>query len=90
MPKYIGETEKDLARTFDLAGRNGWILLVDEGELLPVRRTGVSDAHDRYTCQVANFLLRRTEEFEDAVIPFRGLETDVDEACRAQRGLSHS
>jgi SpoVK/Ycf46/Vps4 family AAA+-type ATPase len=37
--KYIGETEKDLGRIFDVAEEAGVILLFDEGDSLFGKRT---------------------------------------------------
>ena len=38
--KYIGETEKNLARVFDQAAHHGWILFFDEADALFGKRTG--------------------------------------------------
>ncbi|HAM27366.1 MAG TPA: hypothetical protein DCP11_11890 [Microbacteriaceae bacterium] len=46
--KYIGETEKNLARLFARAEDAGAILFFDEADALFGKRTEVSDAHDRY------------------------------------------
>jgi AAA+ superfamily predicted ATPase len=46
--KYIGETEKNLDRAFDMAQRSGAILFFDEADALFGKRTAVKDAHDRY------------------------------------------
>src|SRR5213080_3227534 len=47
--KYIGETEKNLARLFMAAGPGAAILLLDEADALFGKRTDVKDAHDRYS-----------------------------------------
>jgi hypothetical protein len=39
--KYIGETEKNLAKLFDKAEHKGWILFFDEADALFGKRTGV-------------------------------------------------
>ena len=49
--KYIGETEKNLAKLFDKAEHKGWILFFDEADALFGKRTGVQNAHDRYANQ---------------------------------------
>ncbi|HMY58822.1 MAG TPA: PIN domain-containing protein, partial [Pseudomonadota bacterium] len=49
--KYIGETEKNLARVFDQAEQRGWILFFDEADALFGKRTRVESAHDRYANQ---------------------------------------
>ena len=78
--KYIGETEKNLARVFDLAEHRGWILFFDEADALFGKRTKVDDAHDRYANQEVSFLLQRIEEFNGVVILASNLKTNIDDA----------
>jgi hypothetical protein len=59
--KFIGETEKNLARLFTAAGERAVVVLFDEADALFGRRTGVSDAHDRYSNAEINSLLRGLE-----------------------------
>lgn len=66
--KYIGETEKSLARIFAAAEELDIILLFDEGDALLTRRTGVSNSNDRYANLETNFLLQRLEAFQGIVI----------------------
>ncbi|MEA2003177.1 MAG: AAA family ATPase [Actinomycetota bacterium] len=47
--KYIGETEKNLATVLQRAATADAILFFDEADALFGKRTGVSDAHDRFT-----------------------------------------
>jgi SpoVK/Ycf46/Vps4 family AAA+-type ATPase len=46
--KYIGETEKNLAKIFDAADKSGNILFFDEADALFGKRTDIKDSHDRY------------------------------------------
>jgi len=78
--KYIGETEKNLARVFDLAENRGWILFFDEADALFGKRTKVDDAHDRYANQEVSFLLQRIEEFHGVVILASNFKTNIDDA----------
>lgn len=78
--KYIGETEKNLARIFDMAEHKGWILFFDEADALFGRRSKVDDAHDRYANQEISFLLQRIEDFHGVVILASNLKTNIDEA----------
>jgi hypothetical protein len=78
--KYIGETEKNLARLFDAAEREGWILFFDEADALFGKRTGVSDAHDRYANQEVSYLLQRIEAFGGVVILASNLRHNIDDA----------
>lgn len=78
--KYIGETEKNLAKVFDQAERNDWILFFDEADALFGKRTQTSSAHDRYANQEVAYLLQRIEEFSGVVILASNLKGNVDEA----------
>jgi SpoVK/Ycf46/Vps4 family AAA+-type ATPase len=66
--KYIGETEKNLARLFAAAERAGIVLFFDEADALFGRRTEVKDSHDRYANQEVSFLLERLEQHPGVVI----------------------
>ena len=61
--KYIGETEKNLRRVFDVAESSGAILLFDEADALFGTRTEVRDSHDRYANVEINYLLQRMEDY---------------------------
>jgi hypothetical protein len=78
--KYIGETEKNLARIFDVAEHKGWILFFDEADALFGKRTRVSDSHDRYANQEISFLLQRIEEFDGLAILATNFKANIDEA----------
>lgn len=78
--KYIGETEKNLAKVFDQAERNDWILFFDEADALFGKRTQTSSAHDRYANQEVAYLLQRIEDFSGVVILASNLKGNVDEA----------
>ncbi len=78
--KYIGETEKNLARLFDTAQSGGWILFFDEADALFGKRTGVADAHDRHANQEVSYLLQRIESFEGVVILASNLRHNIDDA----------
>ncbi len=78
--KYIGETEKNLARLFDQAKSRNWILFFDEADALFGKRTKVSDAHDRYANQVLAYLLQRIEDYPGIAILASNLNARKDEA----------
>jgi hypothetical protein len=46
--KYIGETEKNLARIFDLASADAGVLFFDEADALFGKRSETRSAHDRH------------------------------------------
>jgi hypothetical protein len=66
--KYIGETEKNLARVFDTAEDSGAILLFDEADALFGKRSEVKDSHDRYANIEVSYLLQRMEAYRGLAI----------------------
>ena len=78
--KYIGETEKNLAKVFDKAENKGWILFFDEADALFGKRTNVSDAHDRYANQEVSYLLQKVEDYDGLVILATNFKSNMDEA----------
>jgi hypothetical protein len=78
--KYIGETEKNLAKVFDMAENRGWILFFDEADALFGKRTKVDNSHDRYANQEISFLLQRIEEFNGVVILASNFKSNIDDA----------
>jgi ATP-dependent 26S proteasome regulatory subunit len=78
--KYIGETEKQLARIFDEAESTRAVLFFDEADALFGKRTEVKDAHDRYANIETSYLLQRVEAYEGMVILASNLARNMDEA----------
>lgn len=78
--KYIGETEKNLEKVFQMAENKNWILFFDEADSLFGKRSGVNDAHDRYANQGTAYLLQRIEDFNGIVILATNLKNNIDEA----------
>jgi AAA+ superfamily predicted ATPase len=78
--KYIGETEKNLARLFDKAENKQWILFFDEADALFGKRTNIRDAHDKYANQETAYLLQRIESYNGLVILASNRRTNLDEA----------
>ncbi len=78
--KYIGETEKNLGRIFDEAGRDGWILFFDEADSLFGKRSEVKDSHDRYATMVINYLLERLENHRGLIILATNTKANIDRA----------
>ena len=78
--KYIGETEKNLAKVFNMAEHNDWILFFDEADALFGKRTTTSNANDRYANQEIAYLLQRIEDFPGVVILATNLQSNIDEA----------
>ncbi len=78
--KYIGETEKSLARLFDKAQNKNWILFFDEADALFGKRTEIRDAHDKYANQEVAYLLQRIENYSGLVILATNQRGNVDDA----------
>lgn len=78
--KYIGETEKNLKRVFDLADVSDTLLFFDEADALFGRRTEVKDSHDRYANLEVSYLLERMERFQGLSILATNQRRGLDDA----------
>lgn len=78
--KYIGETEKNLARIFDMAENRRWILFFDEADALFGKRTSTQTSNDRHANQEVAYLLQRIEDFPGMVVLATNLRSNIDEA----------
>ena len=78
--KYIGETEKNLAKVFDLAENRNWILFFGEADALFGKRTSTNTSNDRHANQEVAYLLQRIEDFPGIVILATNLRSNIDEA----------
>jgi len=80
--KYIGETEKNLARVFEEGSRAQAILLFDEADSLFSKRTAVKSSTDRYANLEVNFLLQMIEAYEGISILTSNFPEAIDEAFK--------
>jgi SpoVK/Ycf46/Vps4 family AAA+-type ATPase len=80
--KYIGETEKNLARVFDEAERSHAVLFFDEADALFAKRTEVKSSNDRYANLEVNYLLQRMESYDGVTLLATNLEQGIDEAFK--------
>lgn len=78
--KYIGETEKNLARIFDLAERDSGVLLFDEADALFGKRSETKDSKDRHANIQVSYLLQRLEKYPGLVILSSNNRTHLDDA----------
>lgn len=78
--KYIGETEKNLAKVFDMAENRNWILFFDEADALFGKRTSTNTSNDRHANQEVAYLLQRIEDFPGTIILATNLRSNIDEA----------
>ncbi len=80
--KYVGETEKNLARLFDEADRVPVVLLFDEADALFSQRTQGQTSQDRYANLEINYLLQRMERFGGISILTTNRASVIDPAFR--------
>jgi hypothetical protein len=78
--KYIGETEKNLRKLFDVAEDAGAILLFDEADALFGKRSEVKDSHDRYANIEVSYLLQRMEAYSGLAILTTNHKAALDSA----------
>ncbi|MBA3539643.1 MAG: ATP-binding protein, partial [Deltaproteobacteria bacterium] len=81
--KWVGETEKQLAKVFDAAEQGHVLLLFDEADALFGQRSAdVKSAVDRYANLEVNYLLQRVESFGGITILTTNLESGIDSALK--------
>lgn len=78
--KWVGETEKNLARIFDMAEHKDWILFFDEADSLFGKRTKTQSSQERYANQEVAYLLQRTENYPGTIILASNLKSNMDDA----------
>lgn len=78
--KYVGETEKNLARIFDLAEADSGVLFFDEADALFGKRSETKDAHDRHANIEVSYLLQRLENYPGLVILATNNRSHLDSA----------
>ena len=78
--KYIGETEKNLARLLQTAEMKKAVLLFDEADALFGKRSEVKDSHDRYANIETNYLLEKLQSYPGLVIMISNRKVDLDSA----------
>jgi len=78
--KWIGETEKNLARVFDAAVLKRWILFFDEADALLGKRGDGRGVQDRYANQEIAYLLQRIEDHPGVVILASNMRSAIDPA----------
>jgi SpoVK/Ycf46/Vps4 family AAA+-type ATPase len=79
--KYVGETEKNIAKIFASARANHSMLLFDEADSLFGKRvTNVESSIDRFSNMETNLLLQEIERFEGICILTTNLDKNIDDA----------
>ena len=82
LSKWVGETEKQLAKVFDQAERAHAVLLFDEADSLFAKRTEVRSSNDRYSNLVVNYLLQRLEQYDGVAVMTTNKEAQLDDALQ--------
>jgi len=82
LSRYVGETEKNLAKIFDEAERGRVMLLFDEADSLFTKRTDVQTSVDRYANLEVAYLLQRMENFEGITVLTTNVEHMLDDAFK--------
>ena len=80
--KYVGETEKNLARIFDEAQDAHAMLLFDEADSLFGKRTELKSAQDRFANLEVNYILQRMETFDGVSVLTTNAESSIDPALQ--------
>ena len=80
--KYIGETEKNLAKIFAEAENANAVLFFDEADSLFAKRTEVKSSNDRYANLEVNYLLQRMETYNGVTLLATNIEQGIDEAFK--------
>ncbi|TDB54378.1 ATP-binding protein [Photorhabdus luminescens] len=78
--KYIGETEKNISRIFDLAEADSGVLFFDEADALFGKRSEIKDAQDRHANIEVSYLLQRLEDYPGLVILATNNRSHLDSA----------
>ena len=87
--KWLGETEKNLARVFDAAEAGHVLLLFDEADSLLAKRTGdVRSSNDRYANMETNFILARLEQFQGIAFFTTNLASAIDPAIARRMSVT--
>lgn len=76
--KYIGETEKNLARVLKTAEMKKAVLLFDEADALFGKRSVVKDSHDRYANIEVSYFLEKLKAYPGLVILVSNQQVDLD------------
>jgi SpoVK/Ycf46/Vps4 family AAA+-type ATPase len=80
--KFVGETEKNLAKIFDEAQDAHALLLFDEADSLFGKRTELKTAQDRFANLEINYILQRMETFDGVSVLTTNAESAIDPALQ--------
>ncbi|MBQ4845267.1 ATP-binding protein [Pseudoalteromonas sp. MMG005] len=78
--KWIGETEKHLAKLFDSAERHNAVLMFDEADAIFAKRSEVESSHDKNANMGVSYLLQRMEHYSGLLLLSTNFKANLDEA----------
>jgi len=92
--RHLGETEKHLLQVFEFAGQHGFVLLIDEADILFSKRRDIQPTDERFANLEINYLLKRIAAYPGMVVFTTNAHDDLDEtllrAMPWQIDLSHA
>ena len=80
MDKYVGETEKNIKRIFELAGRSNSVLFFDEADAIFNKRITAENSNDRFANIESSLLLQCIEEFSGVTLLATNNMSSIDVA----------
>jgi len=78
MGKFIGETEKNLARLLKTAEKKKAVLVFDEADALFGKRYEVKDSHDRYANIEVSYFMEKVKSYPGLAIVVANQKVDLD------------
>ena len=84
LSRWVGETDKQIARAFTAARANNLVLLFDEADSLLVRREMLYQDHD---IRFVNDMLAAIEQYEGVVVLTTNMDTLLDPAIERRLDL---
>ncbi|MDK2593812.1 ATP-binding protein [Pseudoalteromonas obscura] len=78
--KWIGETEKHLAKLFDEAQKHNAVLMFDEADAVFAKRSVVESSQDKNANMGVSYLLQRMEHYSGLLLLSTNLKSNLDDA----------
>ncbi|MCL1123187.1 ATP-binding protein [Shewanella surugensis] len=78
--KWIGESEKHLAKLFDDAQKQNAVLLFDEADAIFAKRSEVESSQDKNANMGVSFLLQRMETYTGLLLLSTNFKSNLDDA----------
>ncbi|KZN66623.1 hypothetical protein N473_09525 [Pseudoalteromonas luteoviolacea CPMOR-1] len=78
--KWIGETEKHLAKLFDQAQKHNAVLMFDEADAVFAKRSAVESSQDKNANMGVSYLLQKMEHYSGLLLLSTNLKSNLDDA----------